>query len=123
MQSTGQTSTQALSLTLMQGSAITYAIAALLLNSLPGKRSDVRSARDHSTDRDTFTNLSRTCQAAGVRTSAQPGPSAPPRPRRPAPYERGSRDVIDGSSPGLARAGYSWERRQGKEPSRPHPVI
>src|SRR6266849_5991869 len=39
MQSTGQTSTQALSLTLMQGSAITYAIPASLVSPLLGNGS------------------------------------------------------------------------------------
>src|SRR6266540_4785984 len=45
MQSTGQTSTQALSLTLMQGSAITYAIPASLVNPLLGNGSIWCSAR------------------------------------------------------------------------------
>src|SRR5881397_1065144 len=82
MQSTGQTSTQALSLTLMQGSAITYAIPASLVNPLLGNVSDWCSRRANS---HILTNLSGGCQAAlpGHTLSKRdrrlsPAPRAPP---------------------------------------------
>src|SRR4030095_9528320 len=50
MQSTGQTSTQSLSLTLMQGSAITYAIPASWMTSCAGNRRRFVGFRRGKTD-------------------------------------------------------------------------
>src|SRR6266446_10764017 len=70
MQSTGQTSTQALSLTLMQGSAITYAIPASLLTRYSGK--DLRFGPRPSANPHILINWYDECQAGDARLSGRP---------------------------------------------------
>src|SRR6266545_1487901 len=92
----------------------------LLLNPPPGKGPGVQSAREHK-PRYSYQLVRHLSSWRPPRPPGARPPSAtfPPRNRS----ERGSRDVIDGSSPGLAGAVYSWERGHGREPSRPLPVI